>query len=49
MKRKEDLNFQIKIKSTNLYMAEHLSSTIYFQPTKHRVLINSKARKAQRW
>jgi len=49
MKRKEDLNFQIKIKSANLYMAEHLSSTIYFSTKKTSMLINSKARKAQRW
>jgi len=29
-KRREDLNFWIKIESAKLYMAEHSSSTIYF-------------------
>jgi len=37
---KKDLNFWIKIEGANLYMAEDLSSTIYFPPLTCRMSLN---------
>jgi len=35
-------NFRLEIKDVNLYMAEHLRSTMYFPPPSYWTLVNVK-------
>jgi hypothetical protein len=42
MEKKKDLNFSLKNKDANLYMAEHLRSTTYFPLPSYRTLVNPK-------
>jgi len=42
MEKKKDLNFSLKNKDANLYMAEHFRSTTYFPLPSYRTLVNPK-------
>jgi len=42
MEKKKILNFSLKIKDANLYMAEHLRSTMHFPLLSYWTLINRK-------